>query len=174
MAATPCRERRYPTVGLSWRGGSRKTRGGLRSLELADLLPLAAGLPRRFICLQRGDCSAEIDMARAAGMHIEHWPGVLDDMEDSAALIAALDLVVSVDNTMVHLAGAVGQLCWALLAHLPDWRYGIEGTTMPWYPSVQIVSSGRGSCMGSCDCISGCCTGPVSGALIVELIPGTE
>ena len=127
-----------PTVGLSWRGGSRKTRGGLRSLELADLLPLAASLPRRFICLQRGDCSAEIDMARAAGMHIEHWPGVLDDMEDSAALIAALDLVVSVDNTMVHLAGAVGQLCWALLAHLPDWRYGIEGTTMPWYPSVRL------------------------------------
>ena len=127
-----------PTVGLSWRGGTRKTRGGLRSLELVDLLPLAASGPRRFVCLQRGDCSAEIGMARAAGMSIDYWPGVLDDMEDTAALIAALDLVVSVDNTIVHLAGAIGQPCWALLAHLPDWRYGLARETMPWYPSLRL------------------------------------
>ena len=126
------------TVGLSWRGGTRKTRGGLRSLELADLLPLAASGPRRFVCLQRGDCSAEIGMARAAGMSIDYWPGVLDDMEDTAALIAALDLVVSVDNTILHLAGAIGQPCWALLAHLPDWRYGLARETMPWYPSLRL------------------------------------
>jgi hypothetical protein len=126
------------TIGLSWRGGTRKTRGTLRSLELTDFLPLAMSGQRRFVCLQRGDCSAEIEMLRAAGMNIDYWPEVLDDLEETAALIAALDLVISVDNTMVHLAGAMGKACWTLLTHVPDWRYGVAGGTMPWYPSLRL------------------------------------
>lgn len=126
------------TIGLSWRGGTRKTRGTLRSLELTDFLPLAMSGQRRFVCLQRGDYSAEIEMLRAAGMNIDYWPEVLDDLEETAALIAALDLVISVDNTMVHLAGAMGKACWTLLTHVPDWRYGVAGGTMPWYPSLRL------------------------------------
>ena len=125
-------------VGLSWRGGTRKTRGASRSLELTDFLPLAMSGQRRFVCLQRGDCSAEIEMVRAAGMKIDYWPGVLDDLEEAAALIAALDLVISVDNTIAHLAGAMGRASWTLLTHVPDWRYGVAGGTMPWYPSLRL------------------------------------
>ena len=77
-------------------------------------------------------------MLRAAGMNIDYWPEVLDDLEETAALIAALDLVISVDNTMVHLAGAMGKACWTLLTHVPDWRYGVAGGTMPWYPSLRL------------------------------------
>ena len=130
------------TIGLSWRGGTRKTRAGLRSLELADFLPLA-GSRRRYVCLQRGDCNAEIKAARNAGMEILHWPEALDDLEETAALIAALDRVISVDNTVVHLAGALGKPCWTLLASMPDWRYGLEGASMPWYPSLHLFRQPR-------------------------------
>ncbi len=126
------------TVGLSWRGGTRKTRAGLRSLELADFLPFANAPRCRFVCLQRGDCSQEIEMARSVGMEILFWPEALDDLDECAALIAALDLVVSVDNTVVHLAGALGRPCWTLLTQVPDWRYGLQGDVMPWYPSLRL------------------------------------
>ena len=132
-----------PAVGLAWRGGTRKTRAGLRSLELRDLLPLAHARQCRFVCLQRGDCGEELAAARAAGMTIEWWPEALNDLEETAALIAALDQVISVDNTVVHLAGALGRPCWVMLAHVPDWRYGLTGETMPWYPSLRLFRQTR-------------------------------
>ena len=97
----------------------------------------------RFVSLQRGDCAAEIVAARAAGMQIDAWPQALDDLEETAALIAALDHVISVDNTVVHLAGALGHRCWAMLAHVPDWRYAMTGETMPWYPSLRLFQQSR-------------------------------
>jgi Flp pilus assembly protein TadD len=130
-------------VGLSWRGGTRKTRAGLRSLELRDFLPLSHARQCRFVCLQRGDCADEIAAARAAGMDLQWWPQALDDIEETAALTAALDCVISVDNTIVHLAGAMGRRCWVLLAHVPDWRYGLAGETMPWYPSLRLFRQSR-------------------------------
>jgi tetratricopeptide (TPR) repeat protein len=130
-------------VGLSWRGGTRKTRGGLRSLELQDFLPLADSRRCRFVCLQRGDCADEVAAAHAAGMNLQWWPQALDDIEETAALTAALDCVISVDNTVVHLAGAMGRRCWVLLTHVPDWRYGLAGETMPWYPSLRLFRQMR-------------------------------
>lgn len=132
-----------PAFGLSWRGGTRKTRAGLRSLELADCLPLASALQCRFVCLQRGDCADELAAARAAGMDLQWWTEALDDIDETAALTAALDCVISVDNTTVHLAGAMGVPCWVLLAHVPDWRYGPEGVSMPWYPSLNLFRQPR-------------------------------
>ncbi len=127
-----------PVVGLAWRGGTRKTRAGLRSLELSDCLPLAGAHRGRFVCLQRGDCSAEIAAARAAGLDLQWWPQALEDLDEMAALIAALDAVVSVDNTSVHLAGALGVPALVMLAYMPDWRYGFAGASMPWYPSLRL------------------------------------
>jgi hypothetical protein len=132
-----------PAIGLSWRGGTRKTRAGLRSLELQDYLPLANARQCRFVCLQRGDCAEEVAAARAAGMDLQWWPHALDDVEETAALTAALDCVISVDNTIVHLAGALGSHCWVLLAQVPDWRYGLTGETMPWYPSLRLFRQSR-------------------------------
>ena len=132
-----------PVIGLTWRGGTRKTRAGLRSLELRDYLPLARAWRGRFVCLQRGDCADELAAARAAGMPIEWWPDALNDLEETAALTAALDHVISVDNTVVHLAGAMGRRCWVLLAQVPDWRYGLHGERMPWYPSLRLFRQPR-------------------------------
>lgn len=133
-----------PRIGFSWRGGTRKTRADLRSLQFADCLPLLRSAPCTFVCLQRGDCGEELAAARAAGVTVQHWPEALENLEENAALIAALDLVISVDNTTVHLAGALGRPCWAMLASMPDWRYGIEGDSMPWYPSLRLFRQSRG------------------------------
>ncbi len=137
-----------PAIGLAWRGGTRKTRAGLRSLELGACLPLAQARSARFICLQRGDCADEVAAVHAAGFDLQWWPQALDDLEETAALIAALDLVVSVDNTIVHLAGAIGKPCWALLTNMPDWRYGVATKTMLWYPSLRLFRQVRGGDWG--------------------------
>ena len=132
-----------PVIGLSWRGGTRKTRTDLRSMDVQEFLPLAALKQHRFVCLQRGDCKDEIDAARAAGLDMQRWPEAFDDIEELAALIAVLDRVVSVDNTVVHLAGALGKSCFAILSRVPDWRYRSEGDDMPWYPSVKLFRQAR-------------------------------
>lgn len=125
-------------VGLSWRGGTRKTREELRSLTFAQCLPWLTARNCRFVCLQRGDCTEEVAAAKQLGIALDWWPEALQDMDELAALIAALDLVISVPNTNVHLAGALGQPCWIPLSNAPEWRYGWRGETMPWYPSAQL------------------------------------
>ena len=74
---------------------------------------------------------------------MQWWPEAFDDIEELAALIAVLDRVVSVDNTVVHLAGALGKSCFAILSRVPDWRYRLDGDEMPWYPSVRLFRQTR-------------------------------
>lgn len=127
------------TVGLSWRAGTRATRGMLRSFEFEQLFPLLA-IPRvQFVVLQHGLSPAERDRARALGLLV--WDDALVDMDGEASLISALDLVISVDNTNVHLAGALGRPTWALLDESPDWRWLRRGQRAPWYPSVRLFRS---------------------------------
>jgi len=125
-------------VGLSWRGGTRKTREELRSLTFAQCVPWLTTRNCRFVCLQRDDCAEELAVAKRLGVELDWWPQALQDTDELAALIGALDLVVSVPNTTVHLAGALGQRCWIPLSHAPEWRYAWRGETMPWYPSAQL------------------------------------
>ena len=66
------------------------------------------------------------------------FPGVTGDLDELAALLGALDLVVSVANTNVHLAGALGRPAWVLVSERPEWRYGASGESMPWYPSARL------------------------------------
>lgn len=127
-----------PAVGLSWRGGAPKTRGHLRSLPLELLSPLLLH-DAVFVSLQHGIGGSELSGPAAA---LRTFEGATDDLDRLAALISALDLVVSVDNTNVHLAGALGQPVWALLAASPEWRYGLRGDTMPWYTSAKLFRQG--------------------------------
>lgn len=127
-------------VGLSWRGGTPKTRSYLRSVPLESLAPLLQ--PEvAFVSLQHGVDPSELQGPAAA---IRSFPGVTEDLDELAALVCALDLVVSVDNTNAHLAGAVGRPVWVLLPFSPEWRYGLSGETMPWYPSARLFRQQRG------------------------------
>lgn len=130
-----------PKIGISWRGGTRKTRGGLRSLKLDALDPLLDFPGAVFVALQRDVSDGErAALARRSRIFIPELPSDIDEL---AALLCALDLIISVDNTNVHLAGALGRPVWALLPPGAEWRYGIGGERMHWYPSVRLARRGR-------------------------------
>jgi len=127
-------------VGVSWTGGVRKTRRALRSISLEQWLPLLRTPGVRFVSLQyTADAgSAVAALHRQHGVRIEHWAEAIDDYEETAALVCALDLVVSVCTAAIHLGGALGRPVWVMAPYSPEWRYGFSGDTMPWYPSVKI------------------------------------
>jgi tetratricopeptide (TPR) repeat protein len=126
-------------VGISWRGGTAGTRGLLRSFDLEHLQPLLAVPNARFFSLQHAIRVDEREQARAAGVVV--WDGTSDDLDDTAALVSALDLTITVANTNAHLAGALGRPAWVLLNATPDWRWLQTGERSPWYPSLQLFRS---------------------------------
>src|SRR6185436_8166228 len=127
-------------VGLSWTGGVPRTRRELRSLSLDQLQPLLAMPGFRFISLQyTAGARDEVEAWRArSGIAVEHWPEAIADYDQTAALVCALDLVVSVCTSLVHLGGALGRPVRVLAPISPEWRYGFAGEAMPWYPSVRV------------------------------------
>jgi len=129
------------TVGISWRGGTPRTRGPLRSLALEELDQLLASEGLTFVILQRG--LTEEERARIAARSNVFVPESIADLDDLAALVRSLGLVISVPSTIVHLAGALGQPVWILLTRSPEWRYLWHGDRMPWYPSATLVRQPR-------------------------------
>jgi ADP-heptose:LPS heptosyltransferase len=141
LAALPGRSK----VGISWRGGAPSTRRSLRSIPLDEWRGVLRLRGVDFVSLQYTECGDEIaDLARTADVRVHHWTEALADYEETAALVSALDLVISVQTAVVHLAGALGVPTWALVPETPEWRYGERGDTMPWYPSVKLVRKQRG------------------------------
>jgi hypothetical protein len=133
-------------VGLSWRSLS-PTSGARRSLALGALLPLLRRDDCLFVSLQYGPTAkAELDGIRDAhGIAIATEPEVeaTDDIDGLAALVAALDLVVTVDNATAHLAGAVGAETWVPLPAVASWRWMIGREDSPWYPSLRLFRQPR-------------------------------
>jgi hypothetical protein len=128
-------------IGVSWRGGVPQTNRVGRSIALKALHPLLEIPDCQVVSLQYGDVAAEIETVNLGlAAPILHFPpGELSDFQDFADLIETLDLVVSVQNAAVHLAGAMGKACIALLPHNAEWRYLRRGSRMPWYDSVQLI-----------------------------------
>ena len=129
--------------GISWRSGGARS-GVRRSMQLGELLSKVRQPGMVFVNLQYGRCDEEILAAQAQlGVNVLSIPG-LDtkaDIDGLAALISACDAVVSVDNTTVHLAGALGKPTHVLLAHNADWRWMRARADSPWYPSVSLHRS---------------------------------
>jgi tetratricopeptide (TPR) repeat protein len=126
-------------VGVAWRGGMTSTRRSLRSLVLEQLLPLLQLQGVHFVSLQH-DATAEEVAAITASRHVmlDHWPEVVADLDETAALVSALDVVVSVCSATVHLTGALGRRAWVMVPAVAEWRYLDSGDTMPWYPSIRM------------------------------------
>ena len=132
-------------VGISWTGGKHNTHRQRRSLRLEELLPILRQ-KATFISLQYKDFSDEIsDLRERHGIEIKHWPRAVEstDYDDTAALVAELDLVISVQTAVVHLSGALGKECWAMIPREPLWRYKLSGDAMPWYKSVRLFRQKR-------------------------------
>lgn len=127
-----------PKIGLSWRGGTEQTRTVVRSMQAQNLVSLTHGLPAQWVCLQYGKVDEDLARAREAGLHMHYWKAAIDDLDEFAALICALDQVITVCNTTVHYAGALGQPVWVMAPKVPEWRYGLRSERMPWYPSSRV------------------------------------
>lgn len=126
-------------VGISWRGGSRQTRAALRSLEIDQLAMLARTPNVNFINLQYNSTLDERQQFReSTSQELYHFQDAIDDYDETAALVTALDLVISVQTAVIHLCGALGVKTWVLLPVWPEWRYGHQADRMPWYSSVRL------------------------------------
>lgn len=126
-------------VGISWRGGTARTKAHVRSIPLIEWQPILHSAARHFVSLQYTQCAEEIDSVKhALGATVEHWPEAIENYDETAALVTALDLIISVQTAVIHLAGALGKKVWVLVPASPEWRYGAVGKTMDWYPAARL------------------------------------
>jgi Flp pilus assembly protein TadD len=128
-------------VGISWRGGVDPLNRQRRSIPLPTLVSALDVPGVRFVSLQYGEAGAEIEDLRArTGVAVHAWSDAdpMRDLDFFGAQVAALDLVISVDNSTVHMAGALGTPTWVLLPSIPDWRWRMTGIATPWYPSLRL------------------------------------
>lgn len=133
-------------IGLVWKGNPLFENDSERSLPaLNTLTPLWAVSGVNFISLQK-DAGAEVFDHVLGDNEIINLGQQLKDFSDTAAVIESLDLVISVDTAVAHLAGALGKPCWVLLPHYkPDWRWMKDRSDSPWYPTIRLFrQTGRG------------------------------
>jgi tetratricopeptide (TPR) repeat protein len=131
-------------VGISWAGGTMSTGVARRSLTLSQLRPVLELPGTVWVSLQYGAAAKDAAaFSRETGIALHEFPGVTDDIDDLASLIQALDQVVSVCNTTVHTAGAIGKEVLVMAPFLPEWRYGIRSERMAWYPSARVFRQAK-------------------------------
>lgn len=129
-------------IGLAWTGRPTHPNDRRRSMPLAQLAPLADAGPAAFVSLQKPMPARDL----AA---IERFPGMTDlsadltDFGETAALIENLDLVICVDTSMGHLAGALGKPVWILIPKAADWRWLLDRDDSPWYPTARLFRQPR-------------------------------
>ena len=124
-------------VGITWAGIPRTIHLQKRHIPLESLLPLWCVGGVDFFCLQIGDGLKQLRQTPSASSIVDHTEHI-NDFADTAALIAELDLIISVDTAVAHLAGALGQPVWTLLSVVPDWRWGLKSERTPWYPTMRL------------------------------------
>ena len=126
-----------PKIGIVWAGSSVHHNDSFRSLPLTLLSSLAKHTGVSFFSLQLGDANRQLELSPLAGQIID-LTAQIRDFADTAALVNQLDLVISIDTAVAHLAGTLGKPVWLLLSYAPDWRWLLERIDSPWYPTMQI------------------------------------
>ncbi|MGA2582087.1 MAG: tetratricopeptide repeat protein [Tepidisphaeraceae bacterium] len=129
-------------IGLVWAGASKNPEDDIRSTSLSAMAPLAQSGDFWFCSLQKGDAAAEAKNP-PKGMNLVDFSDRINDFADTAAIIANLDLVISVDTAVAHLAGAMGKPVWLLIQVASDWRWMLNRDDSPWYPSMRIFRQNK-------------------------------
>jgi len=134
---------KLPRIGLVWSGNPNHGNDRNRSIALEALLPLL-DVSAQFISLQK-----DVRPSDRAILHERHdildLGRELESFADTASLIQNLDLVISVDTSVAHLAGALGKPVWILLPYVPDWRWLLNRLDTPWYPTARLFRQ-SGTC----------------------------
>ena len=110
-------------------------------------MPLFLFKDIQFLGLQKGNAAGQIDGFQEA--NVCNLGPDLETFADTAAVLAQLDLLISVDTSVAHLAGAMGMPVWMLLPHVPDWRWGLAGKHTFWYPTMTLFRQPRAKDWGS-------------------------
>ncbi len=129
-------ESKRPFIGLVWAGSPAHLNDRNRSIELAKLLPLT-DFDATFVSLQKDLRPGDEDLLRQHP-NILGYGTSLNDLADAAALVSCLDLVITVDTCLAHVAGALGKPVFILLPHTPDWRWMLDRDDSPWYPTARL------------------------------------
>ena len=131
-----------PIVGINWQGNPthEKTNSIGRSLPLETFAAIATNTNATLLSLQKGFGSEQLDICSFKDRFINCQDQVNDtwDFLETAAIIANCDLVITSDTSVAHLAGGMGKITWLLLKKVPEWRWGLEGDTTFWYPSMRL------------------------------------
>ena len=125
-------------VGINWQGFSGRFEDNGRSMPLTVFAPLAAVPGVRLISLQKGEGEEQVG---GCGFPVEVLEGLdvgPDAFLDTAAVMMGLDLVITSDTSIVHLAGALGRPVWVALRLVPDWRFMVGRSDSPWYPTMRL------------------------------------
>ena len=129
--------RHRPRIGLAWSGLPAHDNDHNRSMRLSAFLPPLAGFNATYVSLQREVRDVDAPMLQGRS-DVLHFGDELKTYADTAALIANLDLVISVDTSVAHLAGALAKPVWILLPFIPDWRWLLDRDDSPWYPTARL------------------------------------
>ena len=131
-----------PIIGINWQGNPETEKTWLRgrSLELETFAPILEGSQISLLSLQKGFGSKQLDICSFRDHFVSCQAQVNDtwDFLETAAIITNCDLVITSDTSVAHLAGGMGKTTWLLLHKVPDWRWGLEGVTTFWYPSMRL------------------------------------
>jgi Flp pilus assembly protein TadD len=123
-------------IGLAWAGSATNKQDSVRSLSLDQFAPLARIPGVTFYSLQKGPAASQAKSA-PPGLHLIDYMDQFSNFSD-AALIVNLDLIISVDTSVAHLAGALARPTWILIPWVPDWRWMLDRDDSPWYPTVRL------------------------------------
>jgi hypothetical protein len=130
-----------PRIGVVWSGSTAHKNDHNRSMQLEQLVPIL-GPDAHWICLQKEIRGTDAAVLRQNG-HVAYFGDDLGDFNDTAALLDLMDLVITIDTSVAHLAGAMGKPVWILLPHNPDWRWQLDREDSPWYPSARLFRQRR-------------------------------
>lgn len=125
-------------IGIVWAGNPAQQQDVVRSCALSDLAPLGEIPGIRWFSLQKGIDEAAIRNVWPSQTPLAVLDPLLTDFADTAAVLCQLDLLISVDTSVAHLAGALGRPCWTLLCHTPDWRWQLDRPDSAWYPTMKL------------------------------------
>lgn len=129
-------------VGLCWAGRQTHQNDRNRTTGLKPFLPLLARAGVHFVSLQKGVAAAEVAQQGVEGL-LQDLSGEIEDFADLANWMTQLDLVISVDTAVAHLAGALGRPCWTLLPFACDWRWGRVADQTPWYGRMHLFRQSK-------------------------------
>jgi ADP-heptose:LPS heptosyltransferase len=129
--------RARPHIGIVWCGNPTFRGDHNRSMAFSRFAPIVAAAGATFVTLNPGRTASDAGELSAHAAVVD-LAAEFRDFDDTAAVIAGLDLVVTTDTAVAHLAGALAKPVWILLSASPDWRWFIEREDCPWYPSARL------------------------------------